>query len=172
MLSEEGVAELLLYQAQGKYPEVDMLFTSPMQRCMQTAGILYPEITPVCVEEWTEIDFGAFEGKNYRELQGDARYQRWIDSNGTLPFPEGESREAFLLRCEAGFKKMTGQISKKEGEMPETVGLIVHGGTIMSLLSRSLGGDYFSYQAANGKGYLAGCYWEDAALKLTEVREL
>lgn len=166
-LSEQGIKELLLYKERGEYPEVDALFTSPMKRCVQTAGILYPTLAPVCIEEWTEIDFGAFEGKNYRELQGDARYQRWIDSNGALPFPEGESREAFMQRCEAGVEKMIRQIRQTKGEMPKAVGMVVHGGTIMSLLSRYLGGDYFSYQAENGKGYVCSCHWGNAGLKLT-----
>lgn len=171
-LSEEGIKELLLYKERGDYPGIDALFASPMKRCVQTAEILYPALAPVHIKEWTEIDFGAFEGKNYRQLQGDERYQKWIDSNGALPFPEGESRETFMLRCETGFEKMIRQISKAEGEMPETVGLVVHGGTIMSLLSRYLGGDYFSYQAANGKGYICSCHWESAGLKLTGATEL
>lgn len=47
------------------------------------------------IEELSECDFGEFENKNYKELSGNQDYQRWIDSNGTLPFPGGESREAF-----------------------------------------------------------------------------
>ena len=52
------------------------------------------------------MDFGAFEGHNYQELSGDPAYQRWIDSGGTLPFPEGESREEFIRRNVAGYEKM------------------------------------------------------------------
>lgn len=51
------------------------------------------------------MDFGAFEGHNYQELSGDPAYQRWIDSGGTLPFPEGESREEFIRRNVAGYEK-------------------------------------------------------------------
>ncbi|MFR2606513.1 MAG: hypothetical protein ACLTAX_15870 [Waltera sp.] len=46
------------------------------------------------------------EGHNYQELSGDPAYQRWIDSGGTLPFPEGESREEFIRRNVAGYEKM------------------------------------------------------------------
>ena len=41
---------------------------------------------------------------------------------------------------------------KEEGH--KTIGMIVHGGTIMALLSRYGKGDYFDYQVANGKGYV------------------
>ena len=35
-----------------------------------------------------------------------------------------------------------------------SIGLIVHGGTIMVLLSSFCGGDYFDYQVPNGDGYV------------------
>ncbi len=39
-----------------------------MKRCLETAQILYPGQTPIIIPEWTEMDFGAFEGHNYQEL--------------------------------------------------------------------------------------------------------
>ena len=36
----------------------------------------------------------------------------------------------------------------------KTIGMIVHGGTIMALLSKYSKKDYFDYQVANGKGYV------------------
>lgn len=157
-LCEEGKGELLKFKEQDCYPQVDCLFTSPMKRCIQTAEILYPELSPVTVGEWTEMDFGAFEGRNYEELKGDARYQKWIDSGGMLPFPEGESREEFLLRCERGFERMIETLREPVmlGKV-KRAGMIVHGGTIMALLGRYYGGDYFDYQVENGKGYVCTC---------------
>ena len=144
-----------------------------MKRCLETANILYPDLCPIEIPEWKEIDFGKFEYKNYQELKKEIEYQAWLDSNGTLPFPEGESREDFILRCEKGFIKMSQKLSKmmKEArenkkinkkqiyitkEIPRKVGIIVHGGTIMALLYKHSGGNYFDYQVLNGKGYL--CY--------------
>lgn len=157
-LSAEGAEQLEKNKALKRYPAVDLLFSSPMKRCVETAAILYPTVRPVTVSQWREIDFGVFEGKNYEELKQDIRYIRWMDSNGTLPFPEGESREAFLTRCEEGFEVMInylGEAEKKAGKKPETVGIIVHGGTIMALLGRFCGG-YFEYQVPNGNGYVCG----------------
>ena len=109
-LSEEGRRLLLLRKEQGCYPAASFLFSGPMTRCLQTGRLLYPEKTPLLIPEWTEMDFGEFEGKNYRELSGDARYQAWIDSGGLLPFPGGESREAFLLRCRKGLEQLGGMV--------------------------------------------------------------
>ena len=172
-LSEEGKKELVEYKTKQEYPLVDCLYTSSMKRCVQTAEILYSDLKPMEIEEWGEMDFGAFEGKNYIELKDDERYQAWIDSNGTLPFPEGESREEFILRCEKGFQRVLKELAhEKDRKQPKTIGMIVHGGTIMALLSRYCGGDYFDYQVKNGKGYICTInIWTDKT-EITELRKI
>ncbi|MBR1865799.1 MAG: histidine phosphatase family protein [Lachnospiraceae bacterium] len=170
-LLEETQSQLSMCRSLRSYPEVDGLFISPMKRCMQTADILYPNLQPVRIPEWEEMDFGIFEGRNYMELQGDDRYQAWIDSNGILPFPEGESREDFRMRCEKGFRRML-EVIDAGMDHPKTVGMIVHGGTIMALLSRYCGGDYFDYQAANGQGYLCTVSGRGDSVSVTIVREI
>lgn len=164
-LSERGKQLLLSYREQNLYPKVAYLFASPMKRCVETAEILYPTQKPIVVPEWEEMDFGRFEYKNYEELKDDPAYQQWIDSGGMAAFPGGESREAFLFRCGIGFRKMYGMLQKAQAENqrenvaePVRAAAIVHGGTIMALLSSYAKGDcqkgYFDYQAANGRGYL------------------
>ena len=158
-LSTEGKKELQKSGREGRYPQVDMVFSSPMKRCIETAEILYPGRAPIVIPEWEETDFGDFEGKNPMDLRDDTRYQAWIDSGGTLPFPGGESKENFAHRCDIGFHKMMELIPMQEnpgGSFGEcvTAVIIAHGGTIMSLLSRYYGGDYFDYQVPNGGGYL------------------
>ena len=89
-LSETGIR--LLQEKKKEYfsSPPEFLYTSPMKRCVQTAELLF-ERKPILIPEWKEMDFGQFEGKNYEELTDDPCYQKWIDSNGTLPFPGGES---------------------------------------------------------------------------------
>ena len=165
-LSREGRARLFELKQEGIYPEAGIVFTSPMQRCLETAGILYPGKMPIVIPEWREIDFGDFEGKNAGELQGDPRYQAWIDSGGTLPFPGGESREEFIRRCCIGLDKMLDMLRNMEigfqnpaASYKQVAGgsgkvcAVVHGGTIMALLSKFGGGEYFDYQVPCGRGY-------------------
>lgn len=190
-LSQQGKTEL----GQRVYPPVKSLFGSPMQRCIQTAELIYPNLSYQNIPEWKEMDFGRFEGKNYEDLKGDADYQRWIDSNGTLPFPEGESREDFILRCGRGFRRfleiMTGREIKRRfpqteehspaaeehspvAEKHSPAAAIVHGGTIMALLSHyGLKGDYFDYQCGNGEGYqclVKFCVAEDGKILQDSIR--
>lgn len=148
-LSLEGREKLLQAYRQSHYPEAEMVFISPMRRCRETARLLYPLVPKKEIPEWVEMDFGDFEGKNYEDLKDDERYQEWIDSNGTLPFPNGESREAFIKRCMQGMDRM---VQLLQGE--RKVAVIVHGGTIMALLSSLCGGEYFDYQVRNGEGFV------------------
>lgn len=174
-LSREGVEKLMSDKKGKRYPKVDILFSSPMRRCRETAEILYPQVFRIEILKWREMDFGAFEGKNHEELKSDERYQAWIDSNGSLPFPEGESREGFILRCKEGFLEMVRQLCKIEentGRMPKTVAAIVHGGTIMALLSSFYGGEYFDYQVPNGSGYVCRLTETAGEWKFGEVQRL
>lgn len=177
-LSERGKKTLTAYKEElfkSEYRKVEYLFVSPMKRCRETGEILYPDVPGIVIPEWSEMDFGEFEYKNYEELKEDKRYQAWIDSNGTLPFPGGESREAFCLRCVKGFQRMSrelGQIEKRDGLRPETIGGIVHGGTIMALLSTYCGGNYFEYQVPNGGGYICTMKVQGCQLEWTEIKRI
>lgn len=157
-LSERGIEQLLSYRRKNIYPEADVLFSSPMKRCVETAAVLYPMLEPVIIPEWTEMDFGRFEYKNYEELKNDRDYRQWVESGGTMDFPDGESREAFIRRCGQGFQRWyetlrQNILTESEGKTVRTAA-VVHGGTIMALLCGSGGKGYFDYQAANGRGYL------------------
>ena len=145
-LCPEGIAQL----EKQAYPEADRVFVSPMKRCTETAAILYPNIKAETVPDFRECDFGAFEYKNYAELNGNAEYQAWIDSGGELPFPGGESRAAFAARCVRAFERI-----RKEAPQ-EDCALIVHGGTIMAIMEAMAfpKGSYYDFQVRNGSGYI------------------
>lgn len=172
-LSVEGVRELK--KRADTYPTVDCLFASPMKRCLQTAKVLYPSQRPMIIQAWREMDFGLFEGKNYKELQNDLQYQAWIDSYGSLPFPQGESREEFALRCKTGFYEMLQQLGKicdTNGKQEMNIGLIVHGGTIMALLSDFYGGEYYDYQVSNGGAYRCKMTCGEECVRLYDLEEI
>lgn len=133
------------------YPKADKLYVSPMKRCIETAEILFPEQEFLVVDGLKECDFGEFENKNYQELSDHIAYQKWIDSNGSLPFPKGESREEFKRRCCAAFISIVEQEKGKS----ERIAMVVHGGTIMAILETygTPKQSYFDYQVKNGEGY-------------------
>lgn len=124
------------------------LVSSPMQRAVQTAEILFPGEKLLTVEGLKEIDFGDFEGKNYEELKDNPDYQKWIDSNGTMPFPNGEDRADFIERSVAEFYKILSMAGER------TPVIICHGGNIMSIMSSLTGKDYFDFMIGNLEGYM------------------
>ena len=127
----------------------DKVFVSPMKRCVQTAEIVFGD-KGTDIEEFKEIDFGDFEGKNYQELSFNQDYQKWIDGGGKGAFPNGEATEDFISRCMDGYKKV---LSILDDNHIQRAALVVHGGTIMSILSTIYGGDYYDYQVKNCEGY-------------------
>lgn len=146
-------------------PEVERLYVSPMKRCVETAEILWPGFDRKKMRKVTDLrecDFGDFENKNYKELSGNRDYQAWIDSNGTLPFPNGESMDAFKSRCLEAFARIVEEVSGAEQEWIASgktgifrAGIVVHGGTIMAILEQYgyPKAAYFDYQVKNGCGY-------------------
>ena len=42
-----------------------------------------------------------------------------------------------------------------------TVAFVVHGGTIMSVMSNAFGGDYYDYSCINGSGYILECKFDE-----------
>lgn len=166
------------------YKTPDYLFCSPMSRCKMTCDILFPDKIYTVIDEFHEMDFGSFEMKNYQELKDNAYYQRWIDSNGTIAFPDGESRQEFVLRCMSGFDKMLSKACccvesdsirlinsplkitidnkndnvyiKNNNQVLKMISItaVVHGGTIMAILSSLNKDEYYNYQCKNAEGYI------------------
>ncbi|MBS6196243.1 MAG: histidine phosphatase family protein [Clostridiales bacterium] len=134
------------------YPQPETVFVSPLLRCRQTAAAIFPGYPVRIMEELAECDFGIFENKNWKELTGNPLYQAWIDSNGTLPFPEGEDSHAFRSRCCRGFERAVRECFR---ENIETAAFVVHGGTIMSIMERYAvpQKDFYNWHTGNGEGY-------------------
>ena len=188
-LSEKGIRFLQEKKKKSFFNAPEFLYASPMKRCVQTAEILFRR-KPVLIPEWKEMDFGQFEGKNYEELKDNPDYQKWIDSNGTLPFPGGEPREQFIRRSMEGFDWMMSDILKRSekntGIQNDTdtrylksnrgteipVVTVVHGGTIMAVLSSLTGGEYFDFQVKNGEGYETVLEWIQGRWKITSLTKI
>ena len=135
------------------YPTPEAVYASPLLRCTQTAEILFPGKPLQIIDDLSECDFGDFENKNYRELSGNPDYQAWIDSGGTLPFPGGESREAFRRRSLRGFERAVNDCIQKGRNK---AALVIHGGTIMNVMEEyaSVRRSFYDWHVKNGGGYL------------------
>ncbi len=150
-LCAEGIAKIQSNKEKHRYPkQIQCLAVSPMIRCRETAELIFPGIKQDIVADFRETDFGLFENKNYKELSGTWEYEQWLGSNGTLPFPNGESREDFSRRCSRAFESLKNDWMERG---VETGALVVHGGTIMAILSHQIPSDFYTWQVKNGDGF-------------------
>lgn len=143
-MTMEGEKEIYLRN----YPDADIVFSSPLVRCLRTAAVIYPTKKAVVIDDLRETDFGDFEGKNYQDLAENLDYKAWIESGGEDAFPGGESRSDAIARSLRGFKEVLA-----ESQDFENISVVCHGGTIMAILSEIFGGEYYSYHIENCEGY-------------------
>ncbi len=150
-LCKEGKELLRALRISGFYPAVDTVYASPMRRCLETAEILYPEIRPQIVEGFRECDFGLFENKTAQEIAELPINWEWSGDQEKVRFPGGEDSEAFIRRSVKAFT----ELMEREAQIPRAA-FVVHGGTIMALLSRldEKRGTFYDYHLENGEGYL------------------
>ena len=127
----------------------DLVYVTPLQRTQQTAAILFPNARQEVVPGLAEMNFGAFENKNYLELSDNAAYRAWVDGWCEGPCPGGESRREFCARTCAAFAQLVVK-ALKEGR--ERLVIVAHGGTIMAVgeafaLPKK---GYFDWKVPNG----------------------
>ena len=130
-----------------------VVYVSPLRRAKQTAAVLFPEAELVDVSDLREMDFGAFEGHNFRELEGDPDYRAWVEGGCTGKTPGGESREVFAGRVCGAFSALV-EAALDTGETQLVV--LAHGGTQMAALERFAlpQRDYFDWLGPPAGGFI------------------
>ena len=155
------------------YPIPEYIIASPMKRCVQTAKRIWgTDLSgcPIVLEPlMRECDFGQFEGKTYEQLKKNAAYIKWLKSGGITAFPGGEDQEEFRKRCVEGMKK---QVRFLIARHVKYAAFVVHGGTIMAVLSSLTGGEYFDFQVKNGEGYETVLEWIQGRWKITSLTKI
>ena len=61
------------------------VYVSPLCRAAETAAILFPEAEQIPVDDLREMDFGAFDGRGWWEMEEDPAYRplpRWWTGRG------------------------------------------------------------------------------------------
>lgn len=167
-LCSKGIEELKKNLSEGiyKWGKNIKMYSSPYRRCMETAEIIFGNRDISVENDLRECDFGRFENKNYKELSGDMEYQAWIDSNGKMAFPGGEDITEFKDRCVRAFLKIVEKERETdiesdietdiETDIDKLICLVVHGGTIMSIMEKfdREQRNYYDYGVNNGHGYV------------------
>ncbi len=132
--SKEGLLQIknLMNENEG-YPYADVVISSPLKRCIETAKTIYPEKEPVLMKGLIEYDFGDFEGMTADELKDLDTFKEWIaGTSPDVPVPFGESQKEFNERICTCFAGIVEGIIKSG---TSSTAIITHGGVIMSLMA-------------------------------------
>ena len=76
-----------------------------------------------------------------------------MESGGKLPFPGGEDMEGFSKRCIEAFERTI-----KKYDHIKTMAFVVHGGTVMAVAQKYLGGNFYDYHLKNGEYMVLSLY--------------
>lgn len=108
-LNTKGRDEAGRLAARLKATAIDAMFSSPLQRAVETAAIInrFHNLPLTLVPEFSEIDLGEWEGLNYAQAreQFPEIHRRWI-SDPDFPIPGGESFTSVCARTRMGLERI------------------------------------------------------------------
>lgn len=144
-LSEEG--QRALRRADVSPAQV---YVSPALRARQTADILFPDADQVVAEGLREMDFGAFDGRGWWEMENDADYRSWVDGGCLGQCPGGEDRASCSARVCAAFARILDE--NLRDCRTDDLFIVAHGGTQMAVLEEwgRPARDYYAWQTPCG----------------------
>ena len=147
----------------------NLIYITSKRRTAETAAILFPKAEQQVVEGLQEMDFGAFEGRNYQDMAEDEAYRAWVEGGCWGRCPGGEDRASFSARvCEAFAVLVENAIAEGRKELL----IVAHGGTQMAVLERwgEPKKEYYAWCTAPGMGWrLDTAAWPSALRVLGTV---
>lgn len=164
-LCAEGIAELACLT---EFFPAEIVFASPMKRAVSTAELCFPNTQKIIVNDFREMNFGAFEGRTAAEMENDEEYTKWVNSFCEDVCPNGESVGTFSKRTCAAFENIVCRSNA------ENAAVVAHGGTIMAIFSQFAEEkrEYFDWHVKNGCGYAAKLIMRGNKHVLTDITEI
>jgi probable phosphoglycerate mutase len=109
--------------------------TSPMERAAEPAGPVARRLglDPVVAEDLIEIDFGAWTGRRFDELDGDPAWTRWNTVRSQTRPPGGETMLEAQTRIVRHLEAL------RTTHAGRSVALVTHGDLIKAALAYHLG---------------------------------
>jgi alpha-ribazole phosphatase len=136
-LSPRGIEQTQSIAAWLSRHDLDAIYTSPSQRCVETARCIAAgrscSVEPA--DALRELDFGDFEGRPYHEiaeLHPDF-YREWMEHPTGVHFPGGENFKQMAERVIATARELVSQ------HCGQHLVFVSHGGAIRIILADALG---------------------------------
>jgi alpha-ribazole phosphatase len=143
------------------YPAYDLIFTSDLKRCKDTAEALFPNTPIVETSLLREIHFGQWETKTYEDLRTNRQYCNWLNDQN-LKIPGGESLGELEERLERFWEfyisdRHTPEFVEKTKERNGSfrAALVTHGGVLRHFLTKwaSEPKSFWEWKIPFAKGY-------------------
>jgi len=130
-INDTGRMQILQALGAVKKEQIVRVYASDRKRALNSAALLFADMTVEKLPELCEMDFGIFEGLRYDEIFEKYKdiYDRWIDDPRKNTIPEGESFTAFEARVMGEIKEI---VSANPGK---SVAVVTHGGVVRLILS-------------------------------------
>jgi len=125
-LSNMGEKQTAKLHKRLKSVNFDRVYSSDRKRAIQTAKIIFNGTRITRVKDLRELNFGVFEGLNYREIMKKypSVYKRWMRNPFRNGIPKAECLHSFKKRINTAIKRI---VRLNQGK---TVAVVCHGGTI------------------------------------------
>jgi len=149
-LNDHGRQQAALLGQRLNALEVDSIFSSPLQRAMDTATLVFGETVPIITDSsLQEFHFGDWEGMHFTEIakQYPEVWQLWLKDWELTQIPGAEAFAAFKHRVISFVEEV---VSYHPGKR---VAVVSHGGCIRSLLAHffceSVSTGYWKFKVDN-----------------------
>ncbi len=132
-LNIKGKKEALLLKEKLKDDGINRIISSPLQRCTETASLIFPDSEIIMEKSFVEMNFGIFECLTYDEINEKypEKMESWNLDRMNYKIPEGESIAEMSERVLKCFDKI---LNNYDGR---TV-IVTHSGTIRIILAHYL----------------------------------
>ena len=137
-LGQKRNPEVILSEQQsiGNY-SIERIYSSPMQRCIETSKIIWGDTVPIIDERLLEINYGDAEGLTYKQLaklypEIIAGWNKGFDPS----FPNGENTKDVDVRLESFLCHLKVDISNNNRK---SIGVVTHNGILRCLIGKSFG---------------------------------
>lgn len=131
-LCTKGIEQIKQIKKAKEYPKVDFVFSSPLKRSVDSAKLIYPDKTPVIIDDFIEYNFGEFEMCTAEDLRDSKEFAEWLHGDVNSRTPHGESNAEFAHRVCAAFEKVVEGLIKTG---TTSAAIVSHAGVLMTILS-------------------------------------
>ena len=115
---------------------VSQVYTSPMDRCVETARAITDGngLEPDVLEGLIDLDYGAWQSKSFDEIRAaePAAFAAWFRAPETVRFPGGDNLQDLIARTGEALRRVRRQRPE------DTVALVGHDSSLRALLLQVL----------------------------------